>query len=40
MKHLLKKFEIKRLLVVALAAFACVGMWGCYDDPCDDMEYR
>ena len=32
--------EIKRLIVAALAAFACVGMWGCYDDPCDDMEYR
>lgn len=32
MKHLLKKFEIKRLIVTALAAFACVGMWGCGDD--------
>lgn len=21
--------EIKRLIVAALAAFACVGMWGC-----------
>ncbi len=32
MKHLLKKFEIKRLIVTALAVFACVGMWGCGDD--------
>lgn len=32
MKHLLKKFEIKRLIVAALAAFACVGMWGCSED--------
>ena len=32
MKHLLKKFEIKRLIVTALAAFACVGMWGCSED--------
>lgn len=31
MKHLLKKFEIKRLIVAALATLACVGMWGCGD---------
>ncbi|MCR5029057.1 MAG: hypothetical protein K6A31_07350, partial [Fibrobacter sp.] len=31
MKHLLKKFEIKRLIVAALTAFACVSMWGCSD---------
>lgn len=24
--------EIKRLIIVALATFACVGMWGCSDD--------
>lgn len=31
MKHLLKKFEIERLIVAALAALACVSMWGCSD---------
>ena len=31
MKHLLKKFEMARLLVAALASFACVCMWGCSD---------
>lgn len=31
MKNLLKKFEIKRMIVVALAALACVCMWGCGD---------
>lgn len=31
MKHLLKKFEIKRMIVTALAALACVCMWGCGD---------
>ena len=32
MKHLLKKFGFQRLIVAALAAFACVGMWGCSED--------
>ena len=31
MKHLLKKFEIKRLIVAAITAFTCVSMWGCSD---------
>lgn len=31
MKRLLKKFEMARLLVAALASFACVCMWGCGD---------
>lgn len=31
MKNLLKKFEIKRLIEAALAALACVSMWGCGD---------
>lgn len=31
MKNLLKKFGIQRLIVAALAAFACVCMWGCGD---------
>ena len=29
MKNLLKKSEIKRLIVAAITAFTCVGMWGC-----------
>ncbi len=29
MKHLLKKFEIERLIVAAITAFTCVSMWGC-----------
>lgn len=32
MKHLLKKFEMARLLAVAITAFVCVCMWGCGDD--------
>ena len=31
MKNLLKKFEMARLLAVAITAFACVCMWGCSD---------
>ncbi len=31
MKHLLNKIGLQRLMVAALAAFACVGMWGCSD---------
>ena len=31
MKHLLKKFEIKRLIVAAITAISCVCMWGCSD---------
>ena len=29
MNHLLRKFEFQRLIVAALAAFACISMWGC-----------
>ena len=29
MKNLLKKFGFQRLIVAALAAFACICMWGC-----------
>ena len=32
MKHLLKKFGFQRLIVAALAALACICMWGCSDD--------
>lgn len=31
MKNLLNKFEMARLLAVAITAFACVCMWGCSD---------
>lgn len=31
MKHLLKKFEIERLLAVLTLAFVCICMWGCGD---------
>lgn len=31
MKHLLKKFEIERLLAVLMLAFVCICMWGCGD---------
>ena len=31
MNHLLRKFEFQRLIVAALAALACVCMWGCAD---------
>ena len=27
-------------LTALILALVCVCMWGCYDDPCDDMEYR
>ena len=32
MKHLLKKFEIERLLAVLTLAFVCICMWGCSED--------
>ena len=32
MNHLLRKFEFQRLIVAALAALACVCMWGCSDE--------
>ena len=32
MKHLLRKFELQRLIVVAVTAIACVCMWGCSED--------
>lgn len=32
MKNLLKKFGFQRLIVAALAAFACICMWGCSED--------
>lgn len=41
MKHLLKKFEIKRLIVAAMVTFMCVGMWGCgVDDGWGEREFR
>ena len=41
MKHLLKKFEMARLLAVAITAFACVCMWGCgVDDGWGEREFR
>ncbi len=40
MKNLLNKFGLQRLIVAAITAISSVCMWGCYDDPCDDMEYR
>lgn len=40
MKNLLKKFGFQRVIVVVIIAISSIGMWGCYDDPCDDMEYR
>ena len=41
MKHLLKKFEMARLLAVAITAFACVCMWGCgVDDGWGERELR
>lgn len=32
MKNLLKKFEIEKLLAVAMAVLSCVCMWGCSED--------
>ena len=41
MKHLLKKFEIKRLIVAAMVTLMCVGMWGCgVDDGWGEREFR
>lgn len=41
MKHLVKKFEIKRLIVAAMVTLMCVGMWGCgVDDGWGEREFR